>query len=330
MILVCFGTRPEFIKIKPLLDKMEGKIPFETLFTGQHEDLCSDYFFSKRLRVKEGKNRLDCLVKSVMDEIDFTPYDAVIVQGDTASAFSIALSAFNNKCKVIHLEAGMRTYDKNQPYPEETYRQCISRIADIHLTPSWVETNNLKDEKVQGLVCEVGNTVLDNLVDCKVSYEDFVLVTLHRRENHENMREWFQAIQTLSVLHPELKFILPIHPNPNVQKHKSVLTNIDVVDPLEYHDMIDKISKCKFIISDSGGIQEEASFLQKKVLVCRKETERVALLNCNITMCKSPNELLSKFTSVSENPELKVNSPYGDGKSGEKIVSLLSREFGYE
>ena len=261
LILLCLGTRPEYIKLKPLMDKMRGEIPFEILFTGQHVDLLKDMEFHHTLSIEDGKNRLDSVLTSVFNKIDFSKYKAVMVQGDTASALAIALSAFNNGCKVIHLEAGMRTYDKTEPFPEETYRQCISRLADIHFTPSYIETNHLKDEKVSGEIYEVGNTVLDNLVDVPISYENEILVTMHRRENHNNMDEWFKMIDELAKENTDFTFTLPLHPNPNVSKHRHLLEHVNVIEPLEYKKMVSLISKCKLILTDSGGIQEEASFL---------------------------------------------------------------------
>ena len=202
MILVSFGTRPEWIKIKPVLDQMEGKMPFKLLFTGQHEDLLAKVDFKAevtRLTIKNGSNRLDSIIESVMnlDEI-FEGVDAVMVQGDTSSAFAVALAAFHRKIKVIHLEAGLRTYDKNQPYPEEFNRQAISRIADIHLCPTRISRRNLVNENVEGVIRIVGNTVLDNLRDVQTEYTNKIIVTMHRRENHHNMDEWFREIDKLA------------------------------------------------------------------------------------------------------------------------------------
>lgn len=324
MILLCLGTRPEYIKLKPLMDKMSGRIPYEVLFTGQHVDLLKDIEFNQSLKITNGKNRLDSVLTSVFNKIDFSRYDAVMVQGDTVSAFAIALSAFNNGCKVIHLEAGMRTYDKTEPFPEETYRQCISRLADIHFTPSSIETKHLKDEKVSGEVYEVGNTVLDNLVGTPVSYENEILVTMHRRENHHNMGEWFGVIDRLARENKEYTFTIPLHPNPNVQKHRDVLRHVNVIKPLEYSEMISKISKCKLLLTDSGGIQEEASFLKKMVLLCRKNTERLSLIDKNVTICETPEKVYNEFQKlIVTDCVYHGESPYGDGNTCELIVEKL-------
>jgi UDP-N-acetylglucosamine 2-epimerase (non-hydrolysing) len=138
MILICYGTRPEHIKISPLLSEMKDKIPYKTLFTGQHTDLVKNVNFDFDLKIKDGNNRLDSVVQSCLnlDEDIFEGISHILVQGDTVSAYSLALAAFHRGIKIIHLEAGLRTYDFNNPYPEEAYRQCISRISDINLCPT--------------------------------------------------------------------------------------------------------------------------------------------------------------------------------------------------
>tara|TARA_B100000287_G_scaffold400075_1_gene418961 strand:- start:296 stop:1303 length:1008 start_codon:yes stop_codon:yes gene_type:complete len=328
MILVCYGTRPEHIKISPLLKEMEGNIPYKTLFTGQHTDLVKNINFNYSLKISDGPNRLDSVVQSCLnlDEEIFDEVTHILVQGDTVSAYSLALTAFHRGIKIIHLEAGLRTYDFENPYPEEAYRQCISRIADINLCPTRNNWNNLQTEKVKGDCVIVGNTVLDNLVGTETEYGDKVLVTMHRRENHHNMDEWFKEINQLAIDNPELKFEIPLHPNPNVKKHKDLLTHIKVVSPFNYETMIDEISKCRFLISDSGGIQEESSFLNKKVIVCRKITERPESVGKHSFMCGEPSELKGLFYSLKDNYMVDLECPYGDGQSSQKIVNYLKEK----
>ena len=143
-------------------------------------------------------------------------------------------------------------------------------------------------EKCGGKIYVVGNTVLDNLVGIDTSYGNEVLVTMHRRENHNIMDKWFSELNCIAGKHKELKFTIPLHPNPNVTKHKNLLSNFNVVDPLPYNEMVNKIAKCKMLISDSGGIQEESSFLNKRVIVCRKHTERQESVGKHSNMCPSP------------------------------------------
>ena len=328
MILICYGTRPEHIKISPLLKEMGGIIPFKTLFTGQHTDLVKNINFDHRLTIKGGKNRLDSVVQSCLnlDNSIFEGITHILVQGDTVSAYSLALTAFHRGIKVIHLEAGLRTYDFKNPYPEEAYRQMISRISDINLCPTELNLDNLQEEGVFGESVLVGNTVLDNLVGIKTKYNDKVLVTMHRRENHINMADWFEAINQLAMDNPELKFEIPLHPNPNVKKHKDLLTHVNVVSPFDYDTMIKEISECRFLISDSGGIQEESSFLNKKVIVCRKITERPESVGKHSFMCGEPKDLKGVFYSLKDDYKVDLECPYGDGKSSKRIVNYLKEK----
>ena len=324
MILICFGTRPEYIKFKPLMEEMRGVIPFKTLFTSQHEHLVdseTDY----TAHIRDGRNRLDSIVSSIMNSIDFHEEGIthVMVQGDTATSFAAALSAFHHKIPVIHLEAGMRTYDTENPYPEEFYRQCISKIATLHFTPSSYEVGYLNQEKAKGEIHDVGNTVLDNLVGVTSSYNNTVLVTLHRRENHKHMDKYFNVISKLAKENKDLEFVIPIHPNPNVKKHEGLLEGVNVIEPLPYEEMISAISKCRFIISDSGGIQEEASFFKKKVIVCRERTERVATVGTSSFMCHNPEELERLFYQIKDDYIVEKECPYGNGTTSKQIVEIL-------
>lgn len=332
MILLSFGTRPEYIKIKPLIDQLEGNIPFRILFTGQHADLISKIDTKApvvKLKIEDGPNRLDSIVSSIVNPYRgyiFNGIDSVLVQGDTTSAFAIALAAFHRRIKVIHLEAGLRTYDKNQPYPEEFNRQAISRIADLHLCPTALTAANLVKEMTQGRIEIVGNTVLDNLRDVEPSYSGKVVVTMHRRENHWNMDLWFEAIDKIAKNNKDLEFIIPLHPNPNVQKHKHLLTNLKIVDPMGYNEFIDLLAKTKLVITDSGGLQEETSFLKKKCIVCREKTERLEGIGTFAHMCTTPKDLDRIFAEVSSDHIPEGVCPYGDGHSAKRILEILKDE----
>ena len=334
MLLISFGTRPEWIKIKPVIDEIEGSIPFKILFTGQHTSLIDksieDYEYIK-LCVDDslGGTRLDSIVCSVLNNMSILDdVDAVMVQGDTTSAFSVALGAFHRNIPVIHLEAGLRTFDKQNPYPEEFNRCSISAMADLHLCPTFSSAHNImRSNNSKRGVHVVGNTVLDNLVDYTVESEDFVLVTMHRRENHENIKEWFEEINRISVSSPHLEFILPIHPNPNVRRYDYLLTDVTVIEPLAYSDCIDMVSRCKFLITDSGGLQEESSFFGKRCIVCRKVSERTEGGGDFALLCPLPEDLEDVYQDVMEvceiNPIVTLPCPYGDGKSSEKIHKIL-------
>lgn len=326
MVLLCFGTRPEWLKIKPIVNILP-KSKYKLLFTGQHPDLLDDIEVDYRIEIKESNNRLDQLISDCLTQFPKGEFNSVLVQGDTASAFACALAAFNRQLKIFYLEAGLRSYNLQHPYPEEAYRQMIARISDINFTPTEESANNLINERVQGAVFNVGNTVLDNLKafkkDC--SYSNKVLVTLHRRENHYWMDKWFIEIEKLANKYPDLEFILPIHPNPHVQKHKHLLQKVKVVQPLSHPELINILTQCKLVISDSGGLQEEGSFFNKKVIVCRTTTERPeAIRTGHLHLCKSPDKLADLFAYLEKNPYIEERCPYGDGESSTRVCSILN------
>ena len=331
MILLTYGTRPEYIKIKPLIDEMVKRgIPFKTLSTGQHKDIApSDADFN--LDFKDyGGNRLDSVIKNCLSipEKYFDGITYILVQGDTTSVVGLALAAFHRKIKVIHLEAGLRSFDNENPYPEENNRKLVSSIADIHLCPTQQNMYNLWDENLSpDKTYLVGNTVLDNLVKYKseCEYADKVLITLHRRENHKDMNVWFYTINEIAKNNPEIEFIIPLHPNPNVQKWKKLLTHITVVDSMDHNDLVKLLVKCKLVITDSGGLQEECSFFNKKCLVCRKVTERPESIGLSSFMVKGPWEIKQKFYEHINDYKINMISPYGDGDASKKICDIMEK-----
>lgn len=331
MILLTYGTRPEYIKIKPLIEIFDkNNFPYKVLFTGQQLNI-AQFQYDYPLHIGSGDNRLDTIVKSIMDNFTSIINDSnptyVLVQGDTTSAFAVALSAFHHKIKVIHLEAGLRTYDNKNPYPEEVNRKLISQLADIHMCPTKHAVKNLSDEGIGGLKVVCGNTVIDNLVQYKdkCEYTDKILVTLHRRENHEIMDQWFNAVSKLATKYiGTYEFILPLHPNPNVKKHKDLLKNVFVIDPLPYDELLNLLVKTRLVISDSGGIQEECSFFNKKCLTCRVVTERPEAMNQSTFLVKTPEELIETFENHHNDYEIDYECPFGDGKSAEKIYEFLT------
>lgn len=333
MILFCFGTRPEWIKIRPVIDAIEGLIPYRILYTQQHTDLIDDslknYEYYTLHMANMSKNRLDDIVVSIL--LDINAYGIlkdithVFVQGDTTTAFACALAAFHRQIPIIHLEAGLRSRDKNNPYPEEFNRFSITGMADIHLCPTEKDRMNVIQSigKFYGNTYVIGNTVLDTIRDVNTSEEDLVLITMHRRENHAIVEDWFKAISHLASL-SKSRFVFPIHPNPNVLKHKDLLKGVEVIDPLGRNDLINLLSRCKYVITDSGGIQEEAAFLRKKCIVCRKVTEREAGVGTFSFLCKNPNNLINMAHDI-ENYQIPANQecPYGDGHASEKIRKIL-------
>lgn len=337
-LIIVFGTRPEYLKIKPLVDELTArKLEFYTVFTSQHKDIVPhDFLVNVTLpEPTGGSNRLITLLSHITFNVgELLAHNKrikhLLVQGDTTSALGGALAAMNAKVNVIHLEAGLRTYDYENPYPEEYNRQLISKMSNIHLCPTVENLKNLELENgVVGKKFIVGNTILDTLVKYlpDVEYTNQILVTLHRRENHNNIDVWFREINRLAEIYDDYKFILPLHPNPNVQKHKDILTKVNVVPPMEHSEFLKHLVKCRMVISDSGGIQEECSFFKKKVIVCRKITERPESVGTTSIMCFDPEKLVSLFTLNNHHTDMsEYECPYGDGTSAKQIVDIFERE----
>jgi len=327
MILVCFGTRPEYLKVKSIINEFGSDC--KVLFTGQHSDLLKEIEVDYKIDILNGKNRLDDILSNCMIQFPDDKFDGVIVQGDTASAFGCALAAFHRKIKIYYIEAGLRSYNLEHPYPEEAYRQMITRIANINFAPTELSADNLLKENVFGEIKVVGNTVLDNLINFKkdVSYGNKILITLHRNENIKLISEWFTSLNNLAIENPELEFIIPMHLNPEIRKHRHILSNVNVVDPMGHNELIGCIKDCKFIISDSGGIQEEGSFFNKKIIVCRKTTERPEGCDTgHLKLCDTPNDLKNIFYEYLKDYMINKPCPYGDGYSAKRIKKVLTNE----
>jgi len=324
-ILICFGTRPEYIKVLSLIKNLNN---IKTCFTGQHKDLLKGINCDYILDINDdlSDNRLNNIFCNIMKYSNiFDGIEYVMVQGDTTTANAIAISAFNHGKKIIHLEAGLRTNEIYDPFPEEMNRQVISRLALIHLCPTEYNKNNLIKENVSGKIYITGNTGLDNINKSGCEYGNTILVTLHRKDNHNIMNEWFEEIEKLANKYNELEFIIPIHPNPNVQKHKHIFKKVKVIHPLEHNELIEIIKKCKFIISDSGGIQEEASYLNKKIIVCRRTTERPETIGKHSILCPYPNNLENIVEYINNNYIINEECPYGNGQSWLNIKTVIEK-----
>jgi len=329
MILITYGTRPELIKVQPIIDLLEtNEIEFKTLFTGQHKDLVDSTPTHQHNQINYVDNRLnDIIINSLMIDDDiFNGVSHVLVQGDTTSVLGLAINAKHRGLKIIHLEAGLRTYDFKNPYPEEYNRVLTSKLADIHLAPTESNKLNLLSEGIKDEnIFVVGNTVLDGILNYKsnTTYSKKILITLHRRENHQSIGEWFRIINELAIEYNDYQFILPIHPNPNVQKYKDILTNVNIIDPLDRGELLKLLNEVSLVITDSGGIQEESSFLNKKCLVCRKITERPESIGLSSFMVNDPQSLKKIFDEQIKNPMITIESPFGDGYSAKKIINVL-------
>ena len=333
-ILICYGTRPEVIKLASVMGELtERDVPFQTLFTGQHNELFEDVadLIPKPdidLDIMEAEQSLADIFGRVSSGI--APIlrqkkpGLVIVQGDTTTAAAVALAAFYEEIPVGHVEAGLRTYDPQAPFPEEINRQVISRVAHLNWAPTETAAGNLRNEGVRN-VSVTGNTVVDicSRFDLPISYGKKVLVTLHRRENFGNrMETMFRQLDKLAVEHGDLEFIFPMHPNPQVQRHRDLLGNVNVVQPLQYRPLLELLSEARFVISDSGGIQEECAVFCKKVLVCRDKTERPEGVEVGLAKMVG-TDLDSHFIWANDSPEWEGENPYGNGKAAERIVDSI-------
>lgn len=371
-VLIVFGTRPEAIKMAPLVKEFKKNSKnFETrvCVTAQHRqmldqvleifDIVPEYDLNI---MKAGQDLYDITanvlvgIRDVL--VDFKP-DIVFVHGDTSTTFSASLAAFYSKIKVGHIEAGLRTNDIYSPWPEEGNRQLTGILANYHFAPTLQsQANLLKEGKNQEEIYVTGNTVIDALMYvlqrienqpeikekiksriCKQYQIDekrkIILVTGHRRENFgEGFINICEGLKQIAVSNPDIDIVYPVHLNPNVQKPVneilSNVPNIYLIDPLQYEEFIYLMNKSLFIITDSGGIQEEAPSLGKPVLVMRDTTERpeavaagtVKLVGCNKVVLFEEAQILI-YDSQAYEKMAKAHNPYGDGKACERIVSLM-------
>ena len=327
MLLITYGTRPEWIKLEPIIDLLDKKkLPYTLLFTGQHTTLVNEKYNNK-LSILSGSNRLDSIFNSILgNDWIFNNVTRVMVQGDTASSFAIALAAFNRKIPVIHLEAGLRSHDIANPYPEESYRCCISRIASLHFCPTYANYDNLMEERIEGKIYVVGNTSIDSIVTYKnkISSGGGCLITLHRRETQLIMNRWLEALNDLAMKHTTMPFVFISHPNYNIAKNENT-SNLNIIPAVSHEKIMERIVKADILISDSGGLQEEASFLCKPIIVCRKTTERPESIGLTSFMCENPENLGHLFhtINIAKNRVIRDWCPFGDGHSAERIVRIL-------
>lgn len=361
-ILVCFGTRPEAVKMAPVCKELEKRgVPYRICVTAQHREMLDQVleFFELKpdydLDLMKKEQSLNGLTSQIFLKIDkvFDDYhpDVVMVQGDTTTAFAIGTAAFYRQIKVAHIEAGLRTYNKLAPYPEEINRQIISRIADFHFAPTKKAAQNLKEERVpeDGIII-TGNTVVDALelaiskidgyqekqiegVESKLDpSKKMILVTGHRRENFgEGLQNICEALLELSAS-DEVQIIYPVHLNPNVQKTVREMlggqANILLPDPVSYPGFIKLMEKASLIISDSGGIQEETPSFKVPVLVTREFTERREGIEAGFSFLVGTDKnsiVLKARELLKASPDYNNRkNPYGDGKAAERIVSFLS------
>lgn len=364
-----FGTRPEAIKMAPIIlwsQKEEGLKPL-VLLTGQHREILDSVLnlFNIRAKINLGlmkKNQTLSeltarIIKKLNPVLEIEKPDIVLVQGDTTTAFIGALLAFYNQIPVGHIEAGLRSFDKFQPFPEEINRRIISQIADLHFAPTKTAAKNLLNGGTpKKRIFIVGNTVIDaiNLIAKRVKSfskkklnkldlgKKMILVTTHRRENiGQPMENICQAILDLIKFNSELRFILPMHPNPKVRqilkKYLSRKANIYLIEPLDYPDFVLMMKKSYLILTDSGGVQEEAPSLGKPVLVLRETTERMEGVEAGTAIMVGTNQskILKAAIKLIKNQNFYkkislIKNPYGDGKSSQRIIKIIKYYFSHK
>lgn len=375
-ILFVFGTRPEAIKMAPILQLISQKNPnFRTkvCVTAQHREMLDQILDLFQITpdfdldiMKEKQELIGLSAKILVGMRDIytslSP-DAVIVHGDTTTALIAAQAAFFSGIPVGHVEAGLRTYDLQAPFPEEFNRQIISKFANWHFAPTINSKNNLLSEGIkEEKIYVTGNTVIDALLDirskinqneewtkklsiqleglCKkeIFNKKYILITGHRRENFgEGFLEICHAISRLSKNFKDVNFIYPVHLNPKVQKPVNELlaslSNVILIPPQDYDSFIFLLDRCFAVLTDSGGIQEEAPSLGKPVLVMREKTERPEAVNAGTVklvgakkdkIYKGVEELLNNSNLYEKMSE--AHNPYGNGKASKKILKILMKD----
>lgn len=370
-ILFVLGTRPEVIKLAPVileLKKYSDEYNVLICNTEQQKELSNQtlsYFGLK------ADMNLDCMrsdqtlagvqsrILVALDKIfEENKVDATIVQGDTMTVLSGALVSFYHKVPVFHVEAGLRSYDIFEPFPEEVMRQMASRVVQLHFAPTEQNKNALLFENIEEeKIFVVGNTVIDALFclseEVMQQSEEFfknediladdkiVLVTAHRRENHgERLDRIIEAISDLADKFPDHTFVIPVHPNPNV-KYKIYenlvhFSNVKLFPPLDYPNMVFLMKNAKLILTDSGGIQEEAPSFGCPTLVMRYETERKEGVDAGVSILVGADygKILKQSSKILEHHKsetrLNAKNPYGDGKSAEKIEKIIRKYFNLE
>jgi len=331
---IIFGTRPEYLKMKSIIDafKTRNNSIYTVIYITQHENIDEllDDSYTKLHIQNVSEIRLNNIGLEILHKLPLYIHDCthLIVQGDTATAFYSALTGFQLNKKIVHIEAGLRTYDMEKPFPEEAYRQMISRMASIHFTPHNDSMQILQTEKVSGSIINVGNTILDLIAsyNLDVTMNNTVLITFHRRENWDKIDQLLVGLKNIIKLTPQLKYVWYLHHNPNLQKKvKESIVGIDSIElnkPCKHMEMAKQIATCNFIITDSGGIQEEASFLGKHCIVLRTSTERTHIPKEYITILEDYSKLDTVYTTL-PNTILPQCNVYGYGNSATKIVNSL-------
>ena len=366
-VMTVFGTRPEAIKLAPLVRALEQGEHTESIVcvTAQHRQMLDQVLEIFRIRpdydldIMEARQTLSLITEKSLHGLDEVleqaQPDIVLVHGDTSTTFAGALAAFYHKIPVGHVEAGLRTYDKYSPFPEEINRRLTGQIASLHFAPTARNRENLLRENIQEGVVVCGNTVVDAIHmtvrddfafrDEQLRELDFVsnrviLVTAHRRKNYgEPMENICRAIAELSESYPDVHFVYPVHLSPYVretaEKYLGGNARVHLIAPLAVDEMHNLMARCYMIMTDSGGLQEEAPSLGKPVLVLRKETERPEAIEAGTVKLAGVHqeEIVRLARQLLDEPLAYASmahaaNPYGDGKTSERIVQAIEHYFG--
>ena len=366
-VMLVFGTRPEAIKMCPLVLELKKRKDIETIVcvTAQHREMLDQVMQAFNvvpdydLNIMKPKQTLAhitaAVLEGVYDVIQKERPDIVLVHGDTTTTLAAAQAAFDSKVRVGHVEAGLRTYDKYSPFPEEMNRKLVTSIADIFFSPTQNNKNNLLKENIsEEDIYITGNTVIDSLkTTVKEDYEfthpvlekiDFskkvIFMTAHRRENlGEPLKNICEAVKEIATKNEDVEVVYPVHLNPVVQETAhSVLDgiqNVHLIEPLDVITTHNLINKSTFVLTDSGGIQEEAPSLGKPVLVLRNETERPEAVEAGTVKVVGTDKevIITEATklltdSYEYNKMSKAANPYGDGNSCDRIVEAIRYYFG--
>ncbi|MEE1650723.1 UDP-N-acetylglucosamine 2-epimerase (non-hydrolyzing) [Brachybacterium sp. J144] len=372
-IMTIYGTRPEAIKVAPIIKAIEadGELESITVVTGQHREMLDqvntmfEIVPDHDMNIMSAGQSLNTIVAKVISGVDEIleqeKPDAVIVQGDTSTVMGAAVASFNRQIPVIHLEAGLRSGDINSPFPEEANRKLTSQIATLHLAPTSTSKANLTREDVrENDIVITGNSVIDTLMyateHLRVDFDDerlealraaketgtagrVLLVTAHRRENLGTaMEDIGQAVAELARKYPDLTVVFPIHKNPKVRKAIKPavqgLDNVYLIEPLAYAQFTQVLSLADVVLTDSGGVQEEAPSLGKPVLVMRENTERPeAVVAGTVKLIGTHKQrLIDEVSLLLDSDEAysgmaNAVNPYGDGKAADRTVAAIRWKF---
>ncbi|MCF7815070.1 MAG: UDP-N-acetylglucosamine 2-epimerase (non-hydrolyzing) [Candidatus Cloacimonetes bacterium] len=365
--LVIFGTRPEIIKLAPVIFKLNEKMDVRVFHTRQHDELADDVIkffkitpdFNERTMLNMTEERRSGRIGQIIRAIN---PDIIIVQGDTFTTYAAAFTAFLLRKPVLHLEAGLRTFRKYSPFPEEMFRRLVSNLSDFHFVPTTTSKQNLLNEGIpEDRIVVSGNTIVDaaNMAIKRVDEEaamaeihkynhdddldemletnQLVVITSHRRENiGQPLKRICSAAKQLAAKYENLLFIWVLHKNPNVREIvfnelKDRPKNLKFVEALSYPAMLYFLDKAHLILTDSGGIQEEVVSLHKPVIILREDTERPEVVEYGLGFMVGTDieKIMATFTKLNEDIDFyktltKIDNPFGDGKTADRVLEFLT------